>query len=52
MIVRDLTDQQMLELMGRENGEDYSTDFLVMLNTWEVLLISSAGARNLWKRRS
>ena len=35
VIVRDLTDQQMLEFMGRENGEDYSTDFLVMLNTWE-----------------
>ena len=35
VIVRDLSDQQMLEFMGRENGEDYSTDFLVMLNTWE-----------------
>ena len=36
VVVRDdLTDQQMLEFMGRENGEDYSTDFLVMLNTWE-----------------
>lgn len=35
VIVRDLSDQQMLEFMGRENGEDYSTDFLVMLNSWE-----------------
>lgn len=36
VIVRDdLTDQQMLEFMGRENGEDYATDFLIMLNTWE-----------------
>jgi ParB-like chromosome segregation protein Spo0J len=35
VIVKDLTDEQMLQYMGRENGEDYSTDFLVMLNTWE-----------------
>ena len=35
VIVRDLTDQQMLEFMGRENGEDYSTEFLIMLNSWE-----------------
>ena len=25
----------MLQFMGRENGEDYGTDFLTMLNTWE-----------------
>jgi len=36
VIVRDLTDQQMLQFMGRENGEDYSADFLIMLNTWEA----------------
>jgi hypothetical protein len=35
IIVKDLTDEEMLQYMGRENGEDYSTDFLVMLNTWE-----------------
>ncbi len=35
VIVRDLTDEQMLQFMGRENGEDYGTQFLVMLNTWE-----------------
>lgn len=35
VIVKDLTDEEMLQYMGRENGEDYSTDFLVMLNTWE-----------------
>jgi ParB family chromosome partitioning protein len=35
VIVKELTDEQMLQYMGRENGEDYSTDFLVMLNTWE-----------------
>jgi hypothetical protein len=26
----------MLQFMGRENGEDYGTEFLVMLNTWEA----------------
>ena len=35
VIVKKLTDVQMLQYMGRENGEDYSTDFLIMLNTWE-----------------
>jgi hypothetical protein len=35
VIVRDLTDEQMLQFMGRENGEDYGTQFLIMLNTWE-----------------
>jgi hypothetical protein len=25
----------MLQYMGRENGEDYATDYLVMLNTWD-----------------
>jgi hypothetical protein len=35
LIVRDLSDADMLRFMGRENGEDYTSDFLVMLNTWE-----------------
>lgn len=35
LIVRDLSDGDMLKFMGRENGEDYSTEFLIMLNTWE-----------------
>ena len=26
----------MLQFMGRENGEDYGNEFLVMLNTWEA----------------
>lgn len=48
VIVRDLTDQQMLEFMGRENGEDYATDFLVMLNTWEgAVNFSGPGARQM-----
>lgn len=45
VIVRELTDKQMLEFMGRENGEDYSTDFLVMLNTWEGA-VNFAGPRS------
>jgi hypothetical protein len=36
VIVRDLTDEQMLQFMGRENAEDYNADFLVMLETWEA----------------
>ncbi len=36
VIVRSLTDEKMLQLMGRENGEDYRTDFLVLLETWEA----------------
>ena len=36
VIVRDLTDEQMLQFMGRENGEDYKAEFLIMLNTWEA----------------
>ena len=42
LIVMDLNDEQMLQYMGRENGEEYGTDFMVLLNTWE------AGARFLY----
>ena len=35
IIVRDLSDEIMLQLMGRENDEDYNSDFLCMLETWE-----------------
>ncbi len=38
VIAQDLTDEEMVKFMGRENGEDYSTDILVMLNTWEAAL--------------
>lgn len=38
VIVRDLDDVQMLQFMGRENGEDYNADFLVMLETWEAAI--------------
>jgi hypothetical protein len=49
LIIAALTDQQMLQYMGRENGEDYSTDFLIMLNTWEgavKFLANSRGSPN------
>jgi ParB/RepB/Spo0J family partition protein len=36
IIVKDLTDEQMVQYMGRENGEDYRADFLILLNTWEA----------------
>lgn len=36
VIVRPLTDEQMLQFMGRENMEDYNADFLCMLETWEA----------------
>jgi len=36
IIVRDLTDEQMVQFMGRENLEVYNADFLVMLNSWEA----------------
>jgi hypothetical protein len=36
VIVRDLTDEQMLQFMGRENMEDYRSEFLIMLETWEA----------------
>jgi hypothetical protein len=35
IIVRDLDDEMMLMMMGRENGEDYNADFSCMLETWE-----------------
>jgi hypothetical protein len=43
VIVKDLTDAQMIKYMGRENGEDYNTDFLIMLNTWEGALTYISG---------
>ena len=36
VIIRDLSDEQMLKFMGRENSEDYNADFLCMLETWEA----------------
>lgn len=36
IIMLELNDQQMLQYMAAENGEDYSTNFQIMLNTWEA----------------
>jgi hypothetical protein len=36
LIVRPLSEEMMLKFMGRENGEDYQSNFLVMLNAWEA----------------
>jgi len=45
LVVDALTDKQMLQFMGRENGEDYNAEFLVMLNTWEAAMSFSAVPR-------
>lgn len=34
LILMDLSDEQMLQYMGRENLEDYNAHFLTMLETW------------------
>jgi hypothetical protein len=36
LIIRDLTDEEMVGFMGRENMEDFNSDFLVMLASWEA----------------
>ena len=36
LTVMKLTNEQMLNYMGRENMEDFNSDFLVMLETWEA----------------
>ena len=36
LIVMDLSDEQMLKYMARENSEDFGTEFIVSLNTWEA----------------
>lgn len=35
VVVKPLSDEEMLEYMGRENMEDYNADFTIMMNTWE-----------------
>jgi ParB/Sulfiredoxin domain len=44
LIVQELTDEQMLQYMGRENMEDYNADFLCMLETWEAAVKFSSTA--------
>jgi len=36
LIIRDLSDEEMLQFMGRENLEDWNADFLIMLESWEA----------------
>jgi ParB-like chromosome segregation protein Spo0J len=36
LIVRDLSDEDMLKRMARENMEEYRSDFLCLLETWEA----------------
>jgi len=36
IIVRSLSDKEMVEFMGRENLEDYNANFLVMLESWQA----------------
>jgi len=44
VIVRDdLSDEQMLRFMGRENLEDYNAYFLVMLETWDAAVAFDRG---------
>jgi len=48
LIVRGLSDEQMIQFMGRENMEDYNADFLTMLNSWEAAVkFSDHGQKNL-----
>src|SRR4029453_5947054 len=46
LIIKPLSDKQMLEYMGRENLEDYRSDFLIQLETWEaaVAYLKSSGS--------
>ena len=48
LIVRDLTDEQMIQFMGRENLEDYNADFLCMLESWRAaqVFLSGHGRKN------
>lgn len=36
LLVTDINDEQMVGYMGRENAEDYNSDFSVMLTTWKA----------------
>jgi len=49
LIVRNLTDKQMVEFMGRENGEDYKADFKIMLNSWDGAVTFSRQAADSMK---
>ena len=46
LIVRGLSDKEMVQFMGRENLDDYQASFQVLLETWEAAaaFVSDAGA--------
>jgi ParB-like nuclease domain len=50
VIVRDLSDLQMLQFMGRENLEEYNSDFLIMLETWEAAAVFAPSVRGTSKQ--
>ncbi|KKL99989.1 hypothetical protein LCGC14_1808880 [marine sediment metagenome] len=45
LIIRDLSDTQMLQMMARENMEDWGTSFLVVLDTIRVTVKAFAEGR-------
>lgn len=36
LILQDLTDEQMIAMLGRENLEDFNADLLILLETWKA----------------
>jgi ParB family chromosome partitioning protein len=50
LIVRQLTDKQMVQFLGRENLDDYQASFPVLLETWEAadaFLSAPIGAKDI-----
>jgi len=51
LIVQQLSDEQMLQYMGRENLEDYNANFLIQLESWEAAIksgfLGQQGVQNL-----
>jgi ParB/RepB/Spo0J family partition protein len=50
MILRELSDEQMLQFMGRENMEEFNADFLVMYEAWEAAVKFCARTRKNTKQ--
>ena len=36
LIIQDLSDEKMIAMLGRENLEDFNSDYLVQLQTWKA----------------
>ncbi len=45
LIVRDINDTQMLQMMARENMEEWGTSFPVVIDTIRVAVVALAGGR-------